>query len=207
MHSRSSLSRHGAVMALCAIGLFAEPALAQGQQGPPSTKGFSVGTQMTLASRQAVDGPLNGQPGGADGATRIGGGASVAYGITEWLTLYMNGDGAEAEEDRVLAFGDIGARIFPTRGQRLRPYLDLAFTGRKAEFDAGTQTIDARGAGWSFGGGALYFLTSSLALDASVTQSVGGLDQFRDGTRAKNLEAIDVNSTRVSIGIRWYPGR
>ena len=105
MHSRSSLSRHGAVMALCAIGLFAEPALAQGQQGPPSTKGFSVGTQMTLASRQAVDGPLNGQPGGADGATRIGGGASVAYGITEWLTLYMNGDGAEAEEDRVLAFG------------------------------------------------------------------------------------------------------
>ena len=78
MHSRSSLSRHGAVMALCAIGLFAEPALAQGQQGPPSTKGFSVGTQMTLASRQAVDGPLNGQPGGADGFYRRAGAGATA---------------------------------------------------------------------------------------------------------------------------------
>jgi hypothetical protein len=35
----------------------------------------------------------------------------------------------------------------------------------------------------------------------------GGLAQFKDGDRLRGVENIDVSSTRVNIGIRWYPGK
>jgi len=93
------------------------------------------------------------------------------------------------------------------RGNRLRPHLDVALTGRRAEFDVATGAIDTRGAGWSIGGGVLCFLSRSFALDAALLRTTGDLDQYADDERVKDVDALGVSGTRFLIGVRWYPWR
>jgi hypothetical protein len=97
----------------------------------------------------------------------VGGGFVLGYGFTDWITVYLNGDGRESHEDRHLAHADIGVEVFFPGERRVRPHIGVALIGVRAEFDAGSQTIDARGAGWSVGG-VLYFLSSSIAFDATL---------------------------------------
>lgn len=162
---------------------------------------------MSIATADADTTLVDGQPINPDRVTGVGGGLFLGYGITDWLTIYLNGDGRESGEDLHLTHADIGARYSFLRGQRVRPHLDVALTGKRADFDIGSPPLDTRGAGWTVGGGVSWFLSRSLAFDASLLQSGGALSQFKDDERIKGLDDVGVNSTRVNIGIRWYPGR
>jgi hypothetical protein len=132
---------------------------------------------------------------------------TVAYGLNDWLTIALTGDGRESGNDRHVVFADLGAQVFLPRASRVRPHLDLELTGRRAEFDVSSDEIDGRGAGLSVGGGALYFLSRSFALDAALLWTPGGLDRYADGERVKDVDAIGVSATRFLIGVRWFPGR
>jgi len=184
--------------------LLAATTWAEGQPSPASTKGFSIGTHASFGRRDADPVRLGGQLFDTEAGHRTGGGFSLAYGIDDGLTVYLNGDGGERDE-HVLAHGDLGAQLLLRRGHRLRPHLDVALTGRKAEFEAGPQWLEGRGTGVSFGAGALYFPSSSIALDLTFLRTVGELDRYRDGARAGSLGTSW--TTRANLGIRWYPGR
>jgi hypothetical protein len=190
---------------LC-VGLL--PVCASAQTPPPaSTKGFSVGGHVAIIDSHPDAFDLAGQRTDIEGVTTAGGGASVAYGVTNWLTFVLNGDGRESDEDRHQVFADIGVQFVLPGGSRFRPHLDIALTGRRAEFEASTGTVDTRGASVSLGGGVLYFMSRSLALDATLLRTAGDLDQYVDDKRVTDEEPINISATRLLLGVRWYPGR
>src|SRR5262245_21170314 len=190
----------------CAV---AVPSLASASTDYPggSTKGLSLGGHAAVIGVNSDSVDLNGQASNPAGVTVTGGGLTVAYGLNEWLTIGLAGDGCETGNGRHFVFADIGAQVFLPRARRLRPHLDVALTGRRAEFNAAGDLIDARGAGVSVGGGALYSASRSLALDTALLWTAGGLRRFADGERAKDLDPIGVSETRFLVGVRWFVGR
>lgn len=194
-----------------AIGLCAGllPVCASAQTPPPdSTKGFSVGGHVAVIDSHPDPFDLNGQHTDIEGVTTAGGGASVGYGVTNWLTFVLNGDGHESDEDRHQAFGDIGLQFVLPGESGVRPHLDIALTGRRAGFEASMGTVDTRGASFSLGGGVLYFVSRSFVLDATLLRTAGDLDhQYVDDKRVSDKDPINISATRLLVGVRWYPGR
>jgi hypothetical protein len=195
------------VFTLCGTGAFAPSASAKPPASESSTRGFSLGGHVAVIGSNPDSFDLNGQPTDPPRVTVAGGGVMVAYGVTEWLTVTFNGDGRESGDDRHLSLSDIGAQFFLPGWNRLLPHLHVALTERRAEFEAAGGAIDTRGAGLSVGGGVLYFLSRSFALDATLLRTAGDLDRYADGERVKDVGAIDVSGTRFLIGVRWYPWR
>jgi len=204
-----TMKRHPScvVLFMCAVGLLTPSAVVAQEHETPTTSGFAVGGHVTVATAGAGTTTVNGQPITPARASGLGGGLVVSYGLTDRLTVYLNGDGRESANDLHLSHADLGLQYFFSSGRRLRPHVDLAFAGLRAEFASESETLDARGSAWSFGGGALYFLHPRLALDATILQTAGGLDQFRNGDHVRGAGEVDVNSTRFNIGVRWYPGK
>jgi hypothetical protein len=192
---------------LSCAGAFPSFTSAQTHDREGSTSGFSLGGHVALIGINPHSFDLNGRATNPAGLTVTGGGVTGAYGLNEWLTIAVTGAGHESEDDRHFAFADIGAQVFLSRGRRLRPHVDIALTGRRAEFDVAAKTIDTRGDGLSLGGGALYFFSKSFAIDAAVLWTPGDLDRYTDGERGKDLGAIGVSAARFLIGVRWFPGR
>jgi hypothetical protein len=174
---------------------------------PGGSSGFSLGGHLAVISVNPDSFDLNHQPTDRSVPTATGGGLTFAYGLNEWFTIALNGDGRESENDRHFAFADIGAQVFLPGKNRLRPHLDIALTGRRAEFDTPSEEIDTRGAGLSLGGGALYFVSRSFALDGALLWTSGHLDRYADGERVKALDGIRISETRFLLGVRWFPGR
>ena len=195
------------IFVLCCTGIFASSTWAQTPQPDPSTRGVSFGGHVGVIGTNPEQFDLNGQATNPARVTTAGGGLTVAYGLTEWLTIALNADGHESEDDRHISFGDIGAQFFVPRWNSVRPHLDVALTGRRAEFGTASGAIDTRGAGLSLGGGVLHFLSRSLALDATLLWTAGDLDRYADDERVKGVGAVDVSGTRFLIGVRWYPWR
>jgi opacity protein-like surface antigen len=195
------------IVTLSCAGAFPSPTSAQTHHPEGSTRGFSLGGHVAVIGVNPDAFDMNGQATNPARLTMTGGGLTVAYGLNEWFTIALTGDGRESEHDRHFTFADIGAQVFLPGGSRLRPHFDIALTGRRAEFDAASDEIDTRGAGWSVGGGALYFLSRSFALDAALLWTGGGLDRLADGERVTDVDAIGVSGTRFLIGVRWFAGR
>src|SRR4029453_14515342 len=168
----------------CTGGAFAPSASAQTPASESSTRGFSLGGHVAVIGSNPDSFDLKGQPTHPPRVTVAGGGVMVAYGVTEWLTVTLNGDGRESGDDRHLSFGDIGAQFLLPGWNRLLPYLDVALTGRRAEFEAAGDAIDTREAGLSVGGGALYFLSRSFAVEAPLLRPAGILNAMPTGNRA-----------------------
>ena len=190
----------------CAVA-FSSSASAQAHEPEGSTSGFSLGGHVATIGVNPDSFDLNGQATNRTVLIGTGSGLTIAYGVTEWLTIALNGDGRESENDRHFAFADIGAQVFLPAKSRLRPHFDIALTGRRADFDARGEEIDARGAGLSLGAGALYFVSRSFALEGALLWTPGDLHRYVDGERVKDLDAIGVSGTRALFGIRWFPGR
>jgi Outer membrane protein beta-barrel domain len=194
------------VLTLTCAAAFPSSTSAQTHTPEGFTKGFSLGGHLAVigVNPDSLD-PNHKAPDPAR-VTMTGGGLTVAYGLNEWLTLTLTGDGHESGNDRHFAFADIGAQVFLPPGRRLRLHLDVALTGRRADLDAAGNQIDTRGAGLSVGGGALYFLSPSFALDAALMWTPGDLDRYADGRRVRDLDAVGVSATRFLVGVRWFAG-
>ncbi|HMF93434.1 MAG TPA: outer membrane beta-barrel protein [Vicinamibacterales bacterium] len=194
----------GWIVTLCGIVALASPASAQAQTPDISTRGFSLGGHVAVIGANADSFGENGHRADPARVTAGGGGFVVAYGVNEWLTVALNGDGHESEDDRHLTFADIGAQLFVPAGNRVRPHFDVALTGRRAEFTANSAPFDTRGSSLTIGGGLLYFVSRSFALDAALLWTAGDLDRYADGKRVKDADAIGVSGIRFLIGVRWF---
>ena len=108
---------------------------------------------------------------------------------------------------------DLGVRVSFANPQRaVVPYLHGAFSARSAsaEITDGNQSADISltGPSFSFGGGAQYFLSPRLALDAGLTISTGKFDKIKlDGESADIPEAGNSTTGRINVGVKFYPQR
>lgn len=186
---------------------FAAPAHAQRS----TTRGLNLGVHLTGAALKVEDGDTR-----DDGA---GGGIHVGYGINRSVTLFLQLDGAgfmveggSIEGEWTMAHVDLGARYhFASTLRRWVPYLQASLTGRGVGVndavveDQPERDVSFAGGGISGGGGLLVYLRETLALDLQLMLSGGQFTEIRvDNVTVSGLE-IDANSSRVSLGLSWWP--
>ncbi len=170
------------------------------------TRGFSIGVHLNGTSwqRESFNDDDEWEGGGGLGLT-------LGYGFSKLFTLYVNADGAtidpDAGKDYTLAHGEIGGLFhFGSTRSKFRPYLDVALTGRTAEYEVGPLDVEVSGGALTFGGGVKYFASRALALDLGLKLSGGELTQTSAGNLERDIEE-DAASSRLNFGIVWHPGR
>jgi opacity protein-like surface antigen len=177
-----------------------------------NTRGVALGAHVGGASLSFE---------GEDAETGAGGGVMLGYGITPMFMVYAGADLAKVtiddpdfgESSYGLAHLDLGVRLsFANPRRALVPYLNAAFTARSAsaEVTDGTQTADLSitGPAFSFGGGVQYFFSPRLALDAGLAISAGKFDKIKlNGETADIPDADDSTTSRLNIGVKFYPQR
>ena len=146
-------------------------------------------------------------------------GLKLGYGIVPLVTLYAGLDVARMEtEDHILeemgkeGYGlghfDLGIQL-NIGGERsaLVPYLDAAFSGRTAALNSayGGKLVYS-GGGSSIGGGLKCFVSEVLALDGGVQMTFGGFDEVEVRGKERQID-LDATTTRVNLGLSWYPFR
>ena len=207
MKTTTFLATTAGALLLCSTA--AAPAVAQGVAPASSTKGFFVGAHLNGSSLTADDFNDETQDGG-------GAGLHLGYGFTSRLALVTEFTVAALDDGNGgdIGFGhfDLGLRYAwtsPTR--RWVPSLELGVTGRAlaqedAVLDDGEpHDVSLSGAGFTVGGGIQYYVSPKLALGAMVKFTGGELDRFKvDNVSIDDLN-IDASSTRVNLGITWYP--
>lgn len=169
-----------------------------------NTKGFFIGVHLNGTSWTVDDLGVSGENGG-------GMGLKLGYGFNQLVTIYGNIDGAVINPNEggnySLAHFDLGVNFnFGSQQRALRPYVDLALTGRAAQVTVGPAEIEISGAGFTAGGGLKYFFSLPLALDVGLLGTFGKLDEVSVGSISENISA-DASAVRLNIGIVWYPGR
>ena len=142
-----------------------------------------------------------------------GSGASVrvGYGISPGFTLYGGLAGSRIESERggeyALGAGELGARFNFNEGRRLRPYFDVALRGVVARDD--DLDFELSGGELALGGGVAYFLSPTVAIDASLKLGGGEFEEVQFGRLAVDLDDEDLRfgEARVSVGLTTYPFR
>lgn len=205
-----------ASIALAAAVLIAGTASAQATGGTArsSTSKLFLGAALSGASIKFE---------GDNSETQTGGGISLqlGYGFTPKFALFVEAAGGPIEpesagdEQWTLGHFDIGARYhFANPARKLTPYLEAALSGRAitatdVDFDDDPSTapsdVTFSGAGFSFGGGLLYFFNPKWAFNGGLKWTTGEFDTIKvDNVSVSGLEA-DATSARVNLGITWFP--
>ncbi len=146
----------------------------------------------------------------ADAEGGSGFGVKLGYGFNPLFTLYAGFDAAGMRTEG----GEYGYGLFDIGGQfnfrsgpnAVVPYLDLALTGQAAVFDIAGDDLVFSGSGFTLGGGLKYFATPAVAIDGSLSTTLGS---FREVEYQGDREAVDAsaNGVRLGFGISWYPVR
>lgn len=191
-----------------AILLVAAPAAAQSTATPVSShKGFFLGAHLNNSSVSSDDLFEDSENGG-------GAGIQLGWGFTPRLSLFGEATVArlsDSEGDAGFSHVDIGVRYAWTGARKWVPSLEAAFTGRgiasdDVELEPGVVgDLRITGAGFTLGGGVQYFFTPKFAVGAQLKWTGGKFDKYEfDGEEVDGLDA-DATSTRVNIGVTWYP--
>lgn len=149
-----------------------------------------------------------------DSADR-GGGFSfrAGWGISDLTTLYIGINGSRMNDvnngviDREYEFGafEIGSRFNFRSGQPLVPFVDVALRG------VATQLLDIDleflGGGITIGGGASYFVSPTVALNAGLRVGFGGFNEIRFGQLSTSVDSDEFGygEARFSFGVIFYP--
>jgi hypothetical protein len=155
--------------------------------------------------------------------TESGGGMALrlGYGFTPRFAMFVEGNAAALEAERGdigLGHFDIGARYhFANAARPWVPFLEAALTGRALlqedwvltddEGEIVEGELELSGAGFSFGGGVLYFFDPRVALNADLKWTVGEFDEVRIGNVSVSGFELDGTSTRLNVGVHWFPQR
>lgn len=138
-----------------------------------------------------------------------GAGAEVFYGMSDIFGVFGRIDLSSVSPDEgesyTLTHFDVGVRLLPRLASRaLRPYAELAFTARSADFDVGTSTLEVSGSAATVGAGLLMFVSPRLALGFSAAGSFGSMEEVSLGgfTVDANIKAT---SWRGAAGLVWFP--
>jgi hypothetical protein len=160
---------------------------------------------------------------GESAPTETGGGLSLqlGYGFTPKFALFLEGSAGPIEpedagdEKWTLGHFDIGARYhFGSSASKVRPFLEAALTGRSlmatdADFDDDPTTAPSEvtfsGAGFTVGGGLLYFFNPKWAFNGGVKWTTGEFSTVKvDNVSVTGFEA-DATSARINLGVVWFP--
>ena len=146
-------------------------------------------------------------------------GLRAGYGFSDRVTLYVGLEGAdldggsrlpglETEETSGLVYAELGGRFHFRPGHRLVPYADaaIAVIGAGSEARAYGGDVGYGGAGFSVGGGALYFLSPTLALEGGASFTPGRLMESDLGGVNENI-GVGVAGVRMHVGLTFYPFR
>jgi hypothetical protein len=152
-------------------------------------------------------------------ATDNGGGAGLVlgYGITPRWALYTELSGASMSsgnggDSYSLGHFDVGARVhFRTGPNIVVPFIQFGLSGRALRQDVpdgfgGTSTVDASGAGVSFGGGLNAHFTPAFAFSGSVAWTVGNFGDYKVDGQPVSGDSFNATTARVHLGIIWFPG-
>jgi hypothetical protein len=142
--------------------------------------------------------------------TGSGLGLVLGYGFSKRWSLYGELSGATIDGSGggqyTLAHLDVGARLhFRTGPNRIVPFLQAAVGGRGVMQNANGTSVSENGDGFSFGGGFNAYFTSSVALTASFTETLGTFNGFKVGGTPPTGSSINASSQRAYLGILWVP--
>ena len=156
-------------------------------------------------------------------STESGAGASavLGWGFTKNFAIVLDASAARIESlngNFDLAHVDVSGRWhFVSRSHGFVPYVEVGYTGRVAgkqdvllsDEMGNTYTGDLAilGGGVSLGGGMEYFIAPKWALGGSVKWTTGEFSQVKFDNVTIDGLAMDATSTRINLGMSWYPVR
>jgi hypothetical protein len=169
-----------------------------------STRGFFVRPHLVGAAWRLDDFEEDAEAGG-------GLGLALGYGFNERVAAYLEFSGANIDPDTGSDYGlghfDLGAMFtVGSYASRLKGNFMVALNGRAAELDQPGADIEASGAGLTLGGGVLWFTSPNLALDLNLLFTVGEISEVEVNGLTWNTN-LDATSTRLNLGVAWFPGR
>jgi len=187
---------------------------AQSQEAGPqsNTTGLLVGV---LLNGNSIDSDE------LDDANTGGGfSAQLGWGFTPMFTILAGVSGARMNDDPddfVLVHFDLLGRFnFRSGEHAFVPFLEVGTSARIAGQDdaivtvgGSPQTVDLEMAGgaFTFGGGFHYFVAPTVALGANLQISTGDFTTVEiDNVEVEGLE-LEATSTRLNLGLTWYPMR
>lgn len=187
-----------------------------------NTTGFMVGVRGSFVPGTSASGER--QFAGTELATTwgSGGGLVFGYGLTPHLLLFGSVDASLHDSDNAqivsgitLYHFDFGARYhFRLPDYRYVPYVSFAFGGKqlfaRRFIDSGgtarRTTINARAI--VPGGGLQVFFTEDFAVEGNVAVSIGSFRNISiDGSGKQRLFSDGGVTSRISLGVNWYPSR
>jgi hypothetical protein len=146
-------------------------------------------------------------------------GLRAGYGFSDRFTLYVGLEGGgldgqsrlqglDTDQTSGVAYVELGGRYHFRPGHRFVPYADAALTliGVGSENDAYDGDVGYGGAGLSVGGGALYFVTPSIAVEGGVSFTPGSLMERELGGASEDV-SVGVAGVRMHVGLTLYPFR
>jgi opacity protein-like surface antigen len=201
--------RHPSLLAACTIVLAAAPLAAQGTTPPASSsKGIILGVHLNGSAITADDLSDDRESGG-------GLNLQLGYGFTPKIALVLDATAASLDidgDDVGFAHFDVLLRYAftgPTR--RFVPFLEGGFSGRalaqdNADLGDGTSgDLSLSGGGFTFGGGAQYYIAPKWAIGAGLKWTIGEFSKVTvDDVSVDGLD-LDATSARFNIGLTWYP--
>ncbi len=192
-----------------AVALFVFPGLLHAQES--TTRGFVLGLHLSGASLSAEDEDRN---------DAGGGGLFVGYGLNRRFTLFAQADAARFDEqstgdvqgDWTMAHFDVGARFhFANSLRRWVPFLQASVGRRSVNVDDpivdGSEEEEAElsGASLTIGGGVAYYLSEAWSLELGLLFTGGEFTTLRVNNVSVSGFDADATSSRLSLGVRWWP--
>lgn len=184
-----------------------------------------VGAQSSRTQGLVIGGHLEGASMVVEGSDRSnggGGGLLAGWAFTNGLGLFAQLDASnvdvrnqpDVEGSWRLAHLDLGARYHFRRPERtVVPYLQAAFSFRDVRVTdiaivspTATDELDLTGTAFTGGGGVMLHVTPSVAFEFGLLFSWGKLDEAKlDGETVDGFGEFDLQSSRLNVGLAWWP--
>jgi hypothetical protein len=167
----------------------------------------------------------------------VGGGVQAGFNLTRYLGVYggfdvasIGAEGGSIEDDELgtslevddrarLTQLEVGGRLNVPIGQRVLPYLDVAWARRTVRQDfsldggvgSGDGSLTLRGNAIVVGLGFQFFLRPAVAFDLGGRLSTGSYDELEvefggDSQTSDEDIGADAQVGRLTAGLTWYPG-
>lgn len=176
-----------------------------------TTRGLSLGLHLSGAALSIENQDRN---------EAGGGGLTVGYGFNRKVTVFVQLDGAQFDEqstgtvqgDWTMGHADLGVRYsFANSLRSWVPYVQGAFGYRAVAVQdpvvdgVQREEVEISGSGLTLGGGVDIYFTESLALDIQLLWTGGEFSTLRvDNVSATGFD-VDATSTRFNLGVAWWP--
>jgi len=140
-----------------------------------------------------------------------GGGLVLGYGFSPKWSMYGEGSGATMNTvdggTYSLAHVDLGVRRhFRTGPNVVVPFIQFGLSARAVSQTIDGSNVTGSGGGLSAGAGLNAHFTPSFAFSAEATWAFGNFDNWQVDNSTVSTDALNVLTTRVHVGVVWFPG-